>query len=484
MSGFISNPVIRATVTISCVLLFPGANSLALAQSFAPISPPAEAQSAAPQLLAPDQLDDLVAPIALYPDPLLGQALAASTYPLEIVEAQQWLQQNGNLQGQPLIEAARQQSWDPSVQLLVAFPDAMALLSRDIRWTTDLGNAFLAQQADVMNAIQRLRAQARDNGRLATTPQQVVTTETQDEQSAIRIQPANPQVIYPPVYNPAYVWGPPVSGAYPALAYPQSGYGSGFGSGINVGGLLSGVLSWGGWGWILGWFTHTLSLSSLLFNSFGSNNFAGAYHSAGAFSGPVAWAHNPVHRMGVPYPSGALTARYRGADPGARLSSSRFSGSSFGRNRFVASGRSASDGWRNFAGGRPAFPSSSSAAGRGFQPGNRMAESYNRAGAYRPGFASSMDRSSQNYRSYASRMPQQMASNFHSAAPYARSTEPRQSSQHFSSQAFSAQHFSAPHGSSSHFSSPHVSAPKGSSHFSAPRHSGGGKHSSKGSHKH
>ena len=112
-------------------------------------------------LLSPDQLDNLVAPVALYPDPLLGQVLAASTYPLEIVEAQQWLQQNGNLQGAQLVDAAKQQNWDPSVQALVAFPDALQLLSNDVRWTTDLGNAFLAQQADVMSAVQTMRARAR-----------------------------------------------------------------------------------------------------------------------------------------------------------------------------------------------------------------------------------------------------------------------------------------------------------------------------------
>src|SRR6185436_13774024 len=100
-------------------------------------------------ILAADQLNTLVAPLALYPDPLLSQVLAASTYPLEIIEAQQWLQNHNNLQGAQLMDAARQETWDPSVQALVAFPDALRLLSSDIRWTTELGNAFLAQQADV-----------------------------------------------------------------------------------------------------------------------------------------------------------------------------------------------------------------------------------------------------------------------------------------------------------------------------------------------
>src|SRR5277367_4246242 len=129
-----------------------------ISQQGSPLDNPQPADQGPAQLLTGPQLDNLVAPVALYPDPLLGQVLAASTYPLEIVEAGQWLQQNRNLRGQQLMDAARQMNWDPSVQALVAFPDAVTLLTRDIRFTTDLGNAFLTQQADVMGAIQRMRA--------------------------------------------------------------------------------------------------------------------------------------------------------------------------------------------------------------------------------------------------------------------------------------------------------------------------------------
>src|SRR6202162_2825924 len=138
----------------------------------------AQAQQPAQQF-SPDQLNAMVAPIALYPDNLLSQVLAASTYPLEVVEAAQWLRQNGNLQGQQLVDAARQQNWDPSVQALVVFPDVLNRLNSDIRWTTDLGNAFLAQQADVMSAVQGLRAQARSEGKLNSNPQETVTYQTQ-----------------------------------------------------------------------------------------------------------------------------------------------------------------------------------------------------------------------------------------------------------------------------------------------------------------
>ena len=120
-----------------------------------------------PKLKSADQLDSLVAPIALYPDPLLGQILAASTYPLEIVQAQRWLKENSKLTGENLTKAAAKQPWDASVQALVAFPQALKLLDENIQWTTDLGNAFLDQQSDVMDAIQRMRKKAKDGGKLA-----------------------------------------------------------------------------------------------------------------------------------------------------------------------------------------------------------------------------------------------------------------------------------------------------------------------------
>ena len=296
---------IQSTVALFCALLLPV--SLTFAQQ--PAGPPpvsTAAQQAAPPL-SPDQLNNLVAPVALYPDPLLGQVLAASTYPLEIVEAQQWLQKNGNLTGAQLMDAAKQQNWDPSIQALVAFPDALKLLSNDIRWTTDLGNAFLAQQSDVMSAVQGMRARAQANGRLTTTPQQVVTTDTQNDQSAIEIQPADPQVIYVPEYNPAYVWGPPAYGAYPDLGYSDGfglGFGFGFGPGIYVGSFFPGWGGWGGWGWGCGWFGNGLFVNAGFFNLYGFRGGFGGRFAAGvaledAVHGPtiraIEWAfHIPT----------------------------------------------------------------------------------------------------------------------------------------------------------------------------------------------
>jgi hypothetical protein len=469
-----------------------------------------QAQSLPPQLLAENDLDNLVAPIALYPDPLLSQVLAAATYPLEIVEAQQWLEANRNLQGQRLIEAAKQQNWDPSVQLLVAFPDVLALCGRDVRWTTSLGNAFLTQQADVMDAIQRLRARANQNGRLRNTPQQIVSTEFEDDQSAIQIQPADPRIIYPPIYNPSDVWGSAAPGDYYNSAYSQGGYGSssGFGSGTNLGGLFSGLLGsagslgstlggglfsgLGGWGWILNWFTHSLSLNDLFFNGLGLNNFGGGgYRSNGGFSGPSAWTHNPSHRRGIPYSNGFRAAGYRGGDFNRGSDYRRFSGASFAAAGFADSGRSrasspASDGWHRFGGRSSGFSPFSSEGARGFLPANRMTGSYDRGWApSRSGFASNGGRQ-EDFRRSSGASPQ-MASHFRNAAPLGRSSErqprfesPRMSSQHFSSKPpRSEQHFSAPH-----FSSSHSSAPRGSSHFSQPHHSSGGGHSGKSRHKH
>lgn len=268
----------------------------------------AQDQQAAPEKLSPEQMESLVAPIALYPDSLLSQVLVASTYPLEVVEAQQWLQQNSSLTGTALTDAAKKQSWDPSVQALVAFPDVVKRLNEDIRWTTDLGNAFLAQQADVMAAVQRLRAKARDSGKLKDTPQAKVVTEDQNGQSAIEIEPTDPQVVYVPVYNPAYFWGPPYAlYPWPPLFYPGIGIGWGWGPGINLGFYFGGCCGWGGWGWGFGWFGGGIFVNNHFFHRYGFREFHGS-----EFHATSAWVHNPEHRGAVPYPRG-VASRYQGA---------------------------------------------------------------------------------------------------------------------------------------------------------------------------
>jgi hypothetical protein len=308
----------HSSALILLVIILLGAGTLVWAQEQTPpVAPPAQQpQVQQTQLLTPQQLNNLVAPIALYPDPLLGQILVASTYPLEIVEASQWLQRNKNLSGQALMDAAKQQTWDPSVQALVAVPDALAKLNQDIRWTTDLGNAFLAQEADVMNAVQEMRARAQDKGVLASTPQQTVTTEAQGGRQIIIIQPADPQVIYVPSYDPVYVWGPPVYGYYPPLYY--SGFGFHFGFGFNLSfcfGSWGGWGGWGGWGWGPNWFGHTVFINNSFFPRYGFRHGYG-----GGFAGRTIWAHDPVHRLGIPYGNPQIAARFRGPSMAPRNS--------------------------------------------------------------------------------------------------------------------------------------------------------------------
>jgi Protein of unknown function (DUF3300) len=420
--------------------------------------PPPQQQQQTP-LLAPQQLDNLVAPVALYPDPLLGQVLAASTYPLEVVEAARWLQQNGNLQGQQRMEAAKQQNWDPSVAALVAFPDVLNLLNNDIRWTTDLGNAFLSQQADVMAAVQRMRARAEANGKLRSTPQESVTTAYQNGQTAIQIQPADPQVIYVPVYQPEYIWGPPVWGAYPALWYPPGfafGFGFGWAPGIYIGGFFPGLLGWGGWGWGLGWFGGGLFVNAGFFSHFGFPFFGGFGRGyAGLGAGRALWAHDPGHRMGVAYGNRAVAARY---------GSSRYAG---------AARSSAFSGMR--AGAANAF------GGRQFGTGSRSTG----------GFANSYARGGANYGAYGSRSSGSYggfnsAQSYRGSSSYGRSYGNSYSAPR--SENFSSRSYSAPR--SENFSSRSYSAPRSSSSsrsYSAPRgslapHSSGGGHSGGGGH--
>src|ERR1700756_4497078 len=163
-------------------------------------------QEEAPKI-PPDQLDSLVAPIALYPDPLLAQVLASSTYPLELIQLQQWLQKNSGLKDKALVDAVQKQPWDPSIQAMAALPDVVKRLADDIQWTTDLGNAFLAQQSDVMNAVQRMRKKAEGTGALVSNEHQKVENQQVEGKNVVVIEQASPEVVYVPEYNPVAVYG-------------------------------------------------------------------------------------------------------------------------------------------------------------------------------------------------------------------------------------------------------------------------------------
>ena len=216
-----------------------------------PPDPDPMPQEAPPAPLTASQIDALVAPIALYPDALVAQVLAASTYPNEVADADQWLRANPNLQGDALVNAVNQQPWDPSVQALTQFPSVLDNMANNLSWTSALGEAFYNQQADVMASVQRLRAQAYAAGNLKSNSQLTVV---QESPQTIVIQPANPQVVYVPVYNPTVVYGTP---------YYPPGYSTGalvatgiisFGVGIAVGAAMSShCCAWGWNNWNCGW---------------------------------------------------------------------------------------------------------------------------------------------------------------------------------------------------------------------------------------
>ena len=194
-------------------------------------------------LLKPEQLDALVAPIALYPDSLVAQILAATTFPAEVVEADRWVQAHPDLKGDDLAKAVDQQSWDPSVKALAAFPTVLGNMDKNISWTSSLGDAYYNQQQDVMDAVQVMRQKAQTAGNLKSTDQQTVQTQG----STIVIQPANPQIVYVPAYNPWIVYGGPIvawPGWYPYPGIWWGGPGFYWGTGFGIG-------WYGGYGW--GW---------------------------------------------------------------------------------------------------------------------------------------------------------------------------------------------------------------------------------------
>jgi hypothetical protein len=236
--------------------------------------------------MSASQLQALVAPIALYPDALVAQILAASTFPDQVAVADYWLQQNKNLTGNALMQAVEQQSWDPSVKALTQFPSVLDNLAKNLTWTSSLGEAYHSQSADVMTAIQTLRAQAKAAGNLKSTPQ---ITVVQPSPQTIVIQSANPQVVYVPQYNPAVIYGYP----YVVPAYVAPAYSTGdlvaasmlsFGAGIAVGAMMSGgCCSWGYSSWNCGWHGTAVVYHGGAY--YGNSAWHGGYYNGGYHNG-------------------------------------------------------------------------------------------------------------------------------------------------------------------------------------------------------
>jgi Protein of unknown function (DUF3300) len=256
------------------------------------------ASAPADQLLKAGELDQLLAPIALYPDALLAEILMASTYPLEVVQADRWAKANKSLKGDQLKTAAEKQSWDESVKSLVATPSVLADMSTKLDWTQKLGDAVLAQQADVMDAVQRLRNKAQANKALASTKEQKVSVQKVQNKDVIVIEPTVPDTIYVPYYDPAVVYGAWAYPAYPPYYFAPPAYigaglirtGLAFGAGYAVGRWASGGNYWGGG---VNWGNNNINVNRNTNINFNNN-----------------WQHNSAHRQGVKYNNTNVQNRY------------------------------------------------------------------------------------------------------------------------------------------------------------------------------
>jgi uncharacterized membrane protein YgcG len=247
---------------------------------------PAPAQEPAYRQHTPEQLQQMVAPIALYPDSLVAQVLAASTFPEQVVEADRWVQAHPDLKGDTLGQAVDQEPWDPSVKALTAFPSVLGNMDKNLSWTSSLGDAYYNQEQDVMDAVQVMRQRAQEAGNLKSTPQQTVTT----QDSTIDIEPAEPEVVYVPAYDPWVVYGGPIVAwpgwyPYPGIWYegPYLSFGIGFGIGFYGG------YGWGWHHWGFDWHNHYAVYNHARYYSrsntfYNRNNY---YRGGGARGGAI-----------------------------------------------------------------------------------------------------------------------------------------------------------------------------------------------------
>jgi hypothetical protein len=347
-----------------------------------------------------DQLEQLVAPIALYSDALLAQMLMAATYPLEIVLADRFVKANANLKDSKLDEALKEYDWDASVKSLCRLPDVLARMSENLDWTQDLGDAVLGQKTELLDAVQRMRGKAYDSGNLKTSEQQVVTVK---EEKIIVIESPSPEVVYVPTYSPTVVyggWAPPYW-YYPPM-YPYYPYGAGlvtFGFGVAMGAAI-----WGGCGW--GWGHSDIDINVDHHNNFNRNtnrNSVDHHRGAGDRGGRSSWNHDPSHRRGANYQNSKVASQYGGRGGSSRVSRDQARG--FGGER-TGTREARTPGGGNRAGtaegsaggnrgGGADRPGAADRAGSGQRAG-----AADRAGG---GNRSSVDRTSGNRSSYGSR---------------------------------------------------------------------------------
>jgi len=320
----------RARVALALIALL---TATALhAQGAPPAAPAAETKSApAPQqkLYKNEELDQMMAPVALYPDSLLSQLLMASTYPSDVAQAAKWSAAHKDAKGDAAVKQVENETWDPSVKSLVAFPQVLDQLSKQPDWVQKTGDAFLAQPEDVMASIQRLRQQAQKAGTLKSNEQQKVVTKTVPVEApaattttqpatttttnttVIEIQPSNPETVYVPAYNPTTAYGSWAYPSYPPPYWPPSPYyypgyypGAAFATGIMFGIGVAAIGScWGGFGWGHG----DVDINVNKYNNINRNN---QINNSGNRGGNQKWSHNAQNRRGTPYADSRSRSQY------------------------------------------------------------------------------------------------------------------------------------------------------------------------------
>jgi uncharacterized membrane protein YgcG len=281
------------------------------------------------KLFKQEELDQMLAPVALYPDDLLSQILMASTYPLEIVQAVRWTNQNKNLKGDSLTQALEKEDWDASVKSLVNFPDVLSKMNENLEWTQKLGDAFLSQQKQVLDTIQNLRKKAREAGNLKTTEQQKVVV----EEDTIVIQPANPEVIYVPTYDPGVVYGgwwwplfPPYPPFFPFVPRPTPYGAMAFRAGVAVGAAWG--YAWGHTNWRGGDVDINVNRNTNINNNINREKYKAEMKNKGLGEGGQGkWQHDADHRKGTPYRDQTTAQKFnRGTTSDAAKSREAFRG--------------------------------------------------------------------------------------------------------------------------------------------------------------
>src|SRR5216684_2575220 len=311
----------QVLILLLCCLLV---RFTAQAESFGPTGQSNEQPPTPPVQHSPEELQQLVAPIALYPDALVAQVLAASTYPTEIVEADRWMQSHSNLKGEELAKEVDKQPWDPSVKAVTQFSSVLENMDKNLSWTSSLGDAYANQQQDVTDAVQVMRQQAHKAGHLNTNEQEKVTTQG----NTIIIEPANPEVVYVPAYDPWLVYGEPIvayPGWYPVPGIFLAGAGIGFGIGFGVG--FFGGFGWGWHHWGCDWHGHRviynhntyISHSRTIINRDNFNH--GNFHHGNAFHGSRPGSGGPgFHGSSAPhFRPGTRSGAFSGFDHGGNV---------------------------------------------------------------------------------------------------------------------------------------------------------------------